>query len=100
MAAENSQVEYWLSIRFNSNEHPWSNDHYNSYPKFGMTRDEAIDWAAGMADHVGDYTITLFGDGEVIPYDQAQQTSAQGDAEFGEATSRQEPQATRPAHKR
>lgn len=61
-------VEYWLSIMFRSNEHPWCNDHYNHYPKY-VSLDEAIDWARGMADGMGDaYTITLFGDGRVIDY--------------------------------
>lgn len=68
MSAE-VHAEYWLSILFVSNEHPWRHDHYSPYPKYGMDDADAIDWAAGMQDGLGTaYQVTLFKDGKVLPY--------------------------------
>lgn len=61
--------EYWLQIVFKSNERPWRHDRYEPYPRLGMTREEAIDWASFFNDNIGgDYQITLFEDGKVIDY--------------------------------
>lgn len=68
-------MAFWLAIRFNSNEHPWSNDRYDPYPR-DITRESAILWALGMQAGMPDYTITLFEDGKVLRYDQAQQEAA------------------------
>jgi hypothetical protein len=63
-------VAYWLQIIFKSNERPWRNDRYEPYPRLGMTRDEAIEWAASFSEIIGGaYQITLFEDGRVLPYE-------------------------------
>lgn len=65
-----SLAAYWLQIVFKSNERPWRNDRFEPYPKFGMTRVEAIEWATFFNETIGDaYQITLFENGEVLSYE-------------------------------
>jgi hypothetical protein len=65
-------AEYWLQIVFKSNERPWRNDRYEPYPRLGMSRAQAIEWAAFFHDNIGgQYQITLFENGTALPYESA-----------------------------
>lgn len=59
---------YALSVKFKSNEAPWSGAYQPATQHQPIDDVAAIEWAVGMSDGLGmDYLVTLIKDGEVIP---------------------------------
>jgi hypothetical protein len=62
-----SRPRYTLAISFRSNEQPF-NTNYDPAPYGPKSDEDAIRWAAGMADQLDNYDVTLLRDGQVLPF--------------------------------
>lgn len=69
---------YHLTFQYRSNEYPWSGTHQGH----GIETDEAAQkWASYFLDQIGDaYQITLFKNGVVMPFGEADERAGRCEA--------------------